>query len=131
MSSGQLSGLRRQALRHPDAIRRRGAVAFLVAIALAGPGPTPAAAEATNGPSASAARSCRDAFYYSDGYLYARTRGLRATRLGCRRARRVARYYLRNAEGTKEPVRPYGFRCRNTGVRVVCRKGSRRVRWRW
>jgi len=115
--------------------------AFVVAGALlqtAGHDTSPAAAAqtATAGYPASAERAaprrCKNVVVHDgEGNVYTRTNGLWAIKVRCRKARRVARYYLTHAEGNAEPVRPYGYRCRGGEDGVSCRKGTRIVTWGW
>ena len=77
-------------------------------------------------------RTCRDVVVrLADGTVYTRTQGLFATRTRCATARRVARAYLRGAEGTEQAPRPLGFVCRSRAGGEICRNGRRRVSWRY
>ncbi|MGK2939451.1 MAG: hypothetical protein ACSLFR_16885 [Solirubrobacteraceae bacterium] len=83
-----------------------------------------------------AGKRCEDVLYRLDnGTVYARTYYLAAYRTSCRTARRVASFWLRNAEGNAniDSLRPYGFTCTGTDTRnghgMSCRKGRQEVRW--
>jgi hypothetical protein len=77
------------------------------------------------------ASRCSDVYLYVNGALYTRTHGLKGIRVACHRARRVAGRYLHGAEGNVKAQRPFGYACANTGRRVICRKGHKRVEWHW
>jgi hypothetical protein len=82
--------------------------------------------------SGASARRCRDVVVRNpDGSVYLRTNGLFAVRVGCRKARRVARRWISGAEGNTQVPRPLGFECRSAGRGFVCSKGRQRVRWRY
>lgn len=90
---------------------------------IAGVLPQPAAASARGKP-------CRDAVYKVNGNVYAQTNDLRAKRISCRSARRVALRWVRSSEGADGPARPYGYRCHRTDdVAITCRKGRRVASW--
>ena len=57
---------------------------------------------------------------------------IQAVRTSCKRARAVARRWLKQAEGNAgPPPRPYGFRCKMNPYQTGfdCRKGRKRVSW--
>jgi hypothetical protein len=86
---------------------------------------------AASAPAGAASRECKDVVLRTgDGSVYTRTHDLRAARAPCRTARRVARIFLHESEGTGN-VRPLGFTCRRSGEGVRCRKTRRRVTWSW
>src|SRR4051812_31562895 len=85
---------------------RVGARPFLIALVLT------VSAVATDAPGAHAApHSCKDVIYRVNATVYARTYELKANRVGCRTARRVARGWLAGAEGVATPPKPLGFKC--------------------
>jgi len=81
-------------------------------------------------------QQCRDVFILTpDGTIYTRTNSLRSAGVGCRKARKVARAYLRGVEGIERPPSTFsGFRCQQRvpySAGIGCRRGSERVAWSW
>lgn len=102
------------------------AVLFIFAAAVGSAVTFPAPAEARSS-------SCANAVIRNqNGTIYTQTRNLRATRVSCRTARRVALDILHGTEGTENPrSRSHGFTCsaKSTGTGVACRSGSRLITW--
>lgn len=78
------------------------------------------------------ARPCRDVVIRNqDGSIYTRTDGLYAKGVSCRRARQIAYAFLVD-DGEPSPE-PHGFQCapRADGSGGACRRGAKRVSWRF
>lgn len=85
-------------------------------------------------PAAGAAgmRQCRDVVIRNyDGGIYSQTDGLFAKGVSCRRARQIAHAVMVD-DGESIP-QPHGFHCvsRSDGTGVGCRRGGKRVSWRY
>ena len=84
-------------------------------------------------PNASAkSRNCTDVVLRNpNGSVWTQTHLLIAVGTTCRRARKVARYYLSHSEGNDQTPRPYGYRCRawRDSAGVDCRRRRALVSW--
>ncbi len=75
-------------------------------------------------------RSCRNVVIRNaDGSIYTRTHALRAKRVGCRRARKIAHARLVDDGAGKGKYR--GFECRSSASGVHCHRHRKRVSWRY
>ena len=67
---------------------------------------------------------------------YYRAENLRARKVGCRKARKVARNFGRQLIGSSGSTVALGYSCsyvrpvRNKVYRVLCEKGAKEIRWR-
>jgi hypothetical protein len=98
--------------------------ALLLVVGLSAPG--------LPGAGAAGMRQCRDVVIRNPtGGIYTQTEGLFARGVSCRRARQVAHAVMVD-DGESTP-QPHGFHCaiRSDGTGVGCRRGGKRVSWRY
>lgn len=96
------------------------AIAFVVALAVMAPASD-----------AAAYKKCKNVQYDAGGYGVLHSASLKAKGTSCSRARAIARKVMRCFEGCESLPRPQGYKCRYSGpMRIVCTKGSRKIKWR-